>query len=114
LSGAPREAFESFGHPRATPVFSPTFKGEGTVRIDDVLADPRYGQWAPHFGMPARHLPVRSYLAVPVRLGNGEVAGGLSSATATGGSSPPGPSAWSKAWPPMLPSRSTTPGSTKG
>jgi signal transduction histidine kinase len=58
-------------------VFSPTFKGEATVRSDDVLADPRYGQWAPHFGMPAGHLAVRSYLAVPVRLGNGEVAGGL-------------------------------------
>ena len=77
LSGAPREAFEHFGHPRATPVFAPTFKGEGTVRSDDVVADPRYGHWAPHHGMPAGHLPVRSYLAVPVRLGTGEVAGGL-------------------------------------
>ena len=25
----PREAFEQFGHPRATPLFAPTFRGEG-------------------------------------------------------------------------------------
>ena len=66
LSGAPREAFERFGHPRATPLFGPTFAGERTIRCDDVRADPRYGQWAPHHGMPPGHLPVRSYLAVPV------------------------------------------------
>jgi len=28
LSGAPREAFERFGHPRATALFAPTFRGE--------------------------------------------------------------------------------------
>jgi PAS domain S-box-containing protein len=27
LSGAPREAFEKFGQPRATPLFGPTFRG---------------------------------------------------------------------------------------
>ena len=32
LSGAPREAFEKFGLPRNTPIFSPTFTGEGVVR----------------------------------------------------------------------------------
>ncbi len=32
---------------------------------------------APHFGMPAGHLPVRSYLAVPVVSRSGEVIGGL-------------------------------------
>lgn len=77
LSGAPREAFEEFGHPRPTPVFAPTFKGEGSVRSDDITADARYGRWGPHFGMPRRHLPVRSYLAVPVTLRNGETIGGL-------------------------------------
>ena len=30
------------------------------------LLDPRYGKNAPHYGMPDGHLPVRSYLAVPV------------------------------------------------
>ncbi len=77
LSGAPREAFEKFGHPRATAVFAPTFRGEGTVLSEDITADARYGQMAPHHGMPPGHLPVRSYLAVPVKSRSGEVLGGL-------------------------------------
>ena len=77
LSGAPASAFERFGLPRNTPVFGPTFAGEGVVRLDDVTADPRYGQMAPHYGMPKGHLPVRSYLAVPVRSRGGDVLGGL-------------------------------------
>lgn len=77
LSGAPREAFEQFGHPRPTPVFSPTFRGDPPVRVDDILKDPRYGQWGPHFGMPKNHLPVRSYLAVSVLSRTGEPIGGL-------------------------------------
>jgi signal transduction histidine kinase/ActR/RegA family two-component response regulator len=77
LSGAPIEAFARFGHPRATPVFAPTFEGKGVIRLADVRKDPRYGQWAPHHGMPAGHLPVCSYLAVPVTSRTGEVIGGL-------------------------------------
>ncbi len=77
LSGAPREAFSKFPHPRATPLFGPTFRGEGVIRIGDVKQDPRYGQWAPYRGMPPNHLPVCSYLAVPVRLRSGDVIGGL-------------------------------------
>jgi PAS domain S-box-containing protein len=77
LSGAPREAFEKLGHPRATPLFGPTFRGEGTIRCDDVLSDARYGTMTPHRGMPAGHLPVRSYLAVPVVSRSAEVIGGL-------------------------------------
>jgi signal transduction histidine kinase/DNA-binding response OmpR family regulator len=77
LAGVPRERFAGFPHPRATPVFAPTFRGDGPMRSDDITKDPRYGQWAPHFGMPKGHLPVRSYLAVPVRSRTGEVLGGL-------------------------------------
>lgn len=77
LSGAPREAFDRFGHPRATPLFDPIFKGEGLMRSDDITQDPRYGKWAPHYGMPKGHLPVRSYLAVPVVSRTGAVLGGL-------------------------------------
>jgi PAS domain S-box-containing protein len=77
LSGAPRAAFEKFGHPRATPLFGPTFRGEGIIRLDDVRKDPRFGQWGPHHGMPPGHLPVVSYLAVPVAARSGEVIGGL-------------------------------------
>src|SRR5581483_4669062 len=65
LSGAPREAFDDFGQPRATPLFGPTFKGEGIIRLDDVTKDSRFGKMAPHYGMPSGHLPVRSYLAIP-------------------------------------------------
>jgi len=77
LSGAPIEAFEKFGLPRNTPIFAPTFNGDGVVRLDDVMADHRYGTMAPHHGMPEGHLPVRSYLAVPVPSRTGEVLGGL-------------------------------------
>ncbi len=77
LSGVPREAFERFPMPRMTAIFGPTFRGEGVLRSDDITADPRYGHNAPHAGMPAGHLPVRSYLAVPVVSRTGEVHGGL-------------------------------------
>jgi PAS domain S-box-containing protein len=77
LSGAPREAFEQFPHPRATALFGPTFRGEGIVRLDDVTQDPRYGLNAPFDGLPPGHLPVRSYLAVPVKARSGEVIGGM-------------------------------------
>jgi PAS domain S-box-containing protein len=77
LSGAPRSAFESYPSPRATPVFKPTFLGEGVIRSGDITQDPRYGQMAPYHGMPPDHLPVRSYLAIPVISRSGEVLGGL-------------------------------------
>jgi PAS domain S-box-containing protein len=77
LSGVPKEAFEGFPQPRATAVFAPTFHGEGVVRLDDVTQDPRYGKSPPYHGMPKGHLPVRSYLAVPVKGVSGEVLGGL-------------------------------------
>jgi signal transduction histidine kinase/DNA-binding response OmpR family regulator len=77
LSGAPLEAFSKFGTPRNTAIFAPTFAGEGPVRLDDVTKDPRYGQNRPHRGMPEGHLPVRSYLAVPVSVRSGRVSGGL-------------------------------------
>jgi PAS domain S-box-containing protein len=77
LSGVPREAFAHFPMPRATDLFGPTFRGEGALRIDDVKADPRYGNNSPYYGMPEGHLPVTSYLAVPVVSRSGEVLGGL-------------------------------------
>jgi PAS domain S-box-containing protein len=85
LSGAPREAFENFGHPRPTPVFAPTFYGTANVRSADITRDERYGRMSPHHGMPPGHLPVRSYLAVPVFARSGEVLGGLFFGHATPG-----------------------------
>ncbi|NBJ13832.1 PAS domain S-box protein [Microvirga arsenatis] len=77
ISGVPREAFSKFPMPRNTKVFAPTFAGEGIVRSDDITQDPAYGHSEPHRGMPVGHLPVRSYLAVPVTSRSGEVIGGL-------------------------------------
>ena len=77
LSGAPRDAFERFGMPRNTAVFDPTFRGEGVLRSDDIRLDARYGHNEPHHGMPKGHLPVVSYLAVPVVSSSGKVHGGL-------------------------------------
>ncbi len=77
LSGAEMSDFAGFGMPRNTPVFRPTFEGTGVLRVDDITKDLRYGLMAPHFGMPKGHLPVRSYLSVPVISKNGKVLGGL-------------------------------------
>jgi PAS domain S-box-containing protein len=77
LSGASRDDFAGFPMPRNTAVFAPTFNGESIVRSDDITKDPRYGRNAPRKGMPEGHLPVRSYLAVPVVSRTDEVLGGL-------------------------------------
>ena len=77
LSGVDRSAFANFPMPRNTHVFGPTFRGEGVVRSDDITKDPRYGQNPPYYGKPKGHLPVVSYLAVPVSSRGGEVIGGL-------------------------------------
>lgn len=77
LSGVPRAAFEKFPMPRATQLFGPTFRGEGVIRADDIRKDPRFGQNPPFNGMPKGHLPVVSYLSVPVRSRSGDVIGGL-------------------------------------
>ncbi len=77
LSGAPRELFEQLGMPRKTSVFRSTFDGTGVVRSGDITKDPRYAKNPPLSGMPAGHLPVVSYLAVPVVSKSGTVIGGL-------------------------------------
>ncbi len=77
ISGVPREEFSKFPMPRNTAIFAPTFAGAGTVRSANIQKDPRYGHNAPHHGMPAGHLPVVSYLAVPVVTRDGNVLGGL-------------------------------------
>ncbi|HEY0428849.1 MAG TPA: ATP-binding protein [Pyrinomonadaceae bacterium] len=77
LSGVPIEKFSNFPMPRATKLFGPTFRGEGTIRIANVREDARFGKNPPYKGMPEGHLPVVSYLAVPVNSRAGEVLGGL-------------------------------------
>jgi PAS domain S-box-containing protein len=77
ISGVPQDTFSNYPMPRNTDVFGPTFRGEGTIRIDDVRKDPRYGKNSPYHGMPKGHFPVVSYLAVPVISQTHEVLGGL-------------------------------------
>jgi signal transduction histidine kinase len=77
LSGAPSSKFDQFPMPRATDIFRPTFEGTEIVRLADVSADPRFGRNPPYDGLPPGHLPVRSYLAVPVFGRSGSVVGGL-------------------------------------
>ncbi len=77
LSGVPKAAFSKFPMPRNTKVFDPTFRGVGYMRSDDITKDPRYGQNEPYSGIPDGHLPVVSYLAVPVISAGGEVLGGF-------------------------------------
>ena len=77
LSGAPRSAFANFPLPRNTAIFGPTFRGERIVRSADITKEPGFGKNAPFHGMPKGHLPVVSYLAVPVVSRSGEAIGGL-------------------------------------
>jgi PAS domain S-box-containing protein len=77
LSGVPHEAFANFPMSRAIDLFGPTFRGEGTILINDVKKDARYGKSSPYYGMPEGQVPVVSYLSVPVISRMGEVYGGL-------------------------------------
>ncbi|SDQ15740.1 SpoIIE family protein phosphatase [Quadrisphaera sp. DSM 44207] len=76
LSGEPSTAFPDEVPVRHTALFAQTFSGRGAVRVADVLTDPRYGGNASG-GVPDGHVPVRSYLAVPVVTPEGRVIGAL-------------------------------------
>jgi len=72
-SGTPEDAFANFLMPGNDTLFHPIFSGTSLVRSDDINHDSRYGKNAPF----SEHLPVVSYLAVPVKTKTGEVIGGL-------------------------------------
>lgn len=75
LAGLPPQSFERLGEPQGTALFVTDPPSRSTFRSADVTRDPRYGANAPHYGMPAGHPPVRSFLSVPVIAANGEVLG---------------------------------------
>jgi PAS domain S-box-containing protein len=75
-SGTPA-AYARFGLPRDALHVVPDQCGRGTIRSDDLQADPRYGADHPCHGVPPAQPPVRSYLAVPVALRSGVVIGHL-------------------------------------
>jgi len=77
FSGAQREHFEFLPPLMATDLFGPTFRGEEIVRTDDIKQDPHFGKNPPFYWMLSGHLPVTSYLAIPIVSRSGEVLGGL-------------------------------------
>lgn len=77
VSGAPPEQFEAAGLACGADLFTAAVAADGMVRVDDLRSDPRYQQTPPHHGLLPAHLPVVSYLAVPVRSGNHRVLGAL-------------------------------------
>ncbi|RYF99662.1 MAG: GAF domain-containing protein, partial [Chitinophagaceae bacterium] len=76
LSGMSKEEFEQTGMLRSTEIFDHTFRGKGTIRIDDISIDPHYKNLPCH-NLPNSHLQIASYLAVPVISSKGEILGGL-------------------------------------
>jgi PAS domain S-box-containing protein len=76
VSGLPREVVAD-SMPRSSDIFSDTFKKAGTVLIENVKTDPRYGKNSPFHGMPEDDFPVTSYLAVPVISRSGDIYGGI-------------------------------------
>ena len=77
LSGRAARGVRGFGVPRNTPVFGPTFPRPGCRSLGRHHPGPALRTMPPHHGMPMGHLPVRSYLAVPVISRSGDVIGGL-------------------------------------
>jgi signal transduction histidine kinase/CheY-like chemotaxis protein len=75
LSGGTANEFQSFGEPHASALFGPSFRGARVIRSDDITSDPRYGGSSTQFSLLSGLPMVRSYLAVPVTAGSGEVLG---------------------------------------
>jgi PAS domain S-box-containing protein len=76
-SGVRKKAVAELLQTRTTAVPGAMWRGQGTVRIEDVTEDQDYGESGSWFDLPAGHPPVRSYLAVPVKSVYGEVVGAL-------------------------------------
>ncbi len=77
ISGVDPAEFSRFPMPRPTAVFAESFVHGRILRSDDITTDSRYGHNAPFNGMPPGHLPVRSYLSIPVVSRSGETLGSI-------------------------------------
>ena len=77
LSGVPREKFAGFPMPRNTEIFAPDLRGRGRRPLGRHHEGPALRQERAVPRDAQGHLPVRSYLAVPVVSRSGEVHGGL-------------------------------------
>ena len=77
LAGTAKEMIDGSSRPRETPISVPAFDADAAIRVEDVTKDPRFAHNPPMRGLSNQHLPIRSYLAVPVTSGSGDVLGGL-------------------------------------
>jgi PAS domain S-box-containing protein len=77
LSGVAQEQLVTLQMPANAPLIEPTLDGSSAIRLDDITRDARYEGVAPYFGQPPGHLPIVSYLAVPIISRSGEALGGL-------------------------------------
>jgi PAS domain S-box-containing protein len=77
LSGTARDRFRRDQPIPHAALAGPTLRGEATIRLDDVTTDPRYWQEFPFPGILHGQLPIRSYLAVPVKSRVGKIFGAL-------------------------------------
>jgi GAF domain-containing protein len=77
VSGTPPEPFQALASACDPELFTGAVAGEGIVRVDDLRSDAKYAQKPPHHGLLPAHLPLVSYLAVPVRSSNHRLLGAL-------------------------------------
>lgn len=76
LSGAEVSRFSAVPLSGMTTLLGPVFEGSSILRCADITQDPRLGPNAP-YGNPPGPLPLRSYLAAPVRSHTGEALGAM-------------------------------------
>lgn len=76
LSGAEVSRFSAVPLSSMTTLLGPVFEGSSILRCADITQDPRLGLNAP-YGNPPGPLPLRSYLAAPVRSHTGEALGAM-------------------------------------
>jgi PAS domain S-box-containing protein len=77
VSGISERAFVRLAKDGSTELFTLVITEHGLIRIDDLTQDPRYRGAPPRLEMLNGHLPVRSYLAVPVYAVAGDLVGAL-------------------------------------
>lgn len=71
IVGADPSKFAALRRPRMTALLSPQHTADGVICVGDVQNDPRFT------GLPEGHLPVRSFISVPVEMVDGRQAGTL-------------------------------------
>jgi len=77
VSGAAREEFERLELMRGADLLHSTFGAGRIIRCDDLHSEPRFERNPPDGAVAKQHMPVRSFLAVPVVSRSGETIGSL-------------------------------------